>query len=83
MATKKKCKACHAVLSAGDIVKGYEYDKDSYVVIEQEDFEKVKLKSTKIIEIEGFVDAGEIHPTLYDTPYHVGPDGMVLSLIHI
>ncbi len=76
---EKKCKACQSVLSAEDIVKGYQYDKDSYVVIGQEDLDKVKLKSTKIIEIEGFVDAGEIHPTLYDTPYHVGPDGIVAA----
>lgn len=62
-----------------DIVKGYQYEPDQYVIVEQEDFDKIKLKSTKIIEIEGFVKASEIHPTLYDTPYFAGPDGEVAA----
>lgn len=62
-----------------DIVKGYQYEPDQYVIVEEEDFEKVKLKSTKIIEIEGFVKASEVHPTLYDTPYYAGPDGDVAA----
>jgi DNA end-binding protein Ku len=76
---EKRCKKCNEPLSTGDIVKGYEYEPDQYVVIEDEDFEKLKLKSTKIIEIEGFVDAEEVHPTLYDTPYFAGPDGPVAA----
>jgi len=75
----KRCKKCGKVLSNTEIVKGYEYEPDQYVVLEQEDFEKVKLTSTKIIEIEGFVDSSEVHPTLYDTPYFIGPDGEVAS----
>ncbi|MTI19940.1 Ku protein, partial [Fulvivirga sp. RKSG066] len=62
-----------------EIVKGYQYEPGQYVIIEQEDFEKIKLKSTKVIEIEGFVDADEIHPTLYDAPYFIGPDGDVAA----
>jgi DNA end-binding protein Ku len=76
---EKRCKKCNQALSSDDIVKGYEYEPDQYVVIEDEDFEKLKLKSTKIIEIEGFVDASEVHPTLYDTPYFAGPDGPVAA----
>jgi DNA end-binding protein Ku len=76
---EKRCKKCNDVVSGPDIVKGYEYEPDQYVVIEDEDFEKLKLKSTKIIEIEGFVDAAEVHPTLYDTPYFAGPDGPVAA----
>lgn len=76
---EKRCKKCNEVLSTDDIVKGYEYEPDQYVVIEDEDFEKLKLKSTKIIEIEGFVDASDVHPTLYDTPYFAGPDGPVAA----
>jgi len=76
---EKRCKKCNDVMSGDDIVKGYEYEPDQYVVIEDEDFEKLKLKSTKIIEIEGFVDASEVHPTLYDTPYFAGPDGPVAA----
>lgn len=76
---EKRCKKCNEAVSGDDIVKGYEYEPDQYVVIEDEDFEKLKLKSTKIIEIEGFVDASEVHPTLYDTPYFAGPDGPVAA----
>ena len=39
--------------------------------------DKLKLKSTKVIEIEGFVDASEVDPSLYDAPYFAGPDGEV------
>lgn len=76
---EKRCKKCNEALTGADIVKGYEYEPDQYVIIEDEDFEKLKLKSTRIIEIEGFVDAAEIHPTLYDTPYYAGPDGPVAA----
>lgn len=72
---EKKDKVTNQVLKAEDIVKGYQYEPGQYVLIESEDFEKIKLKSTKIIEIEGFVDADEVHPTLYDSPYFIGPDG--------
>jgi len=75
----KRCKKCGKVLTNNEIVKGYEYEPDQYVILEQEDFEKVKLTSTKIIEIEGFVDSTEVHPTLYESPYFAGPDGDVAA----
>jgi len=62
-----------------DIVKGYQYEPGQYVIVEADDFEKVKLKSTRVIEIEGFVDASEVHSTLFDTPYFAGPDGEVAA----
>ena len=64
-------------LGKDDIVKGYQYEPGQYVIMEEEDFEKIKLKSTRVIDIEGFVDSSEVHPTLYDTPYFAGPDGEV------
>ncbi len=72
---EKKDKVTGQPLKAEDIVKGYQYEPNQYVIIEQSDLDKVKLKSEKIIEIEGFVDAAEVHPTLFETPYFVGPDG--------
>lgn len=75
----KKCKKCSKVVSNDDIVKGYQYEPDQYVVFEKDDIDKVKLKSTKVIEIEGFVDAEEIHPTLFESPYFAGPDGEVAA----
>ena len=75
----KKCKVCGETLKNEAIVKGYEYEPDQYVVFENDDFEQVRLKSTKVIEMEGFVEASEVHQTLYDSPYYVGPDGPVAA----
>ena len=75
----KRCKKCDKVVKSEEIVKGYKYDPDQYVIIDEEDFQKVKLKSTKVIEIEGFVDSSEVHPTLFDSPYFAGPDGDVAT----
>jgi DNA end-binding protein Ku len=75
----KRCKKCNKVVKSEDIVKGYQYEPDQYVIIEPKDLAKLKLKSTKVIDIEGFVDSSEVHPTLYDTPYFAGPDGDVAS----
>src|SRR5437867_11663857 len=71
----KRCKKCNKVVNNEEIVKGYPYEPDRFVIVEKEDLDKVKLKSTKIIEIEGFIDAKEVHPTLYESPYFAGPDG--------
>jgi DNA end-binding protein Ku len=73
----KRCKKCHSTLSAQEIVKGYQYEPDRFVLVESTDFENIKLKSTKIIEIEGFVNKESVHPTLFDAPYFAGPDGDV------
>jgi DNA end-binding protein Ku len=72
---EKKDKVTGEALRTEDIVKGYQYEPGQYVIIDQEDFDKVKLKSERIIEIEGFVDTKEVHPTLYESPYYIGPDG--------
>jgi DNA end-binding protein Ku len=73
----KRCKKCRQVVPAEEIVKGYRYETDRYVLVEKEDLEKLNLKSTKVIEIEGFIEAREVHPTLYEAPYYAGPDGPV------
>jgi DNA end-binding protein Ku len=75
----KKCKKCGKVLAAEEIVKGYQFEPEQYVIISPEDLEKIKLKSTKVIEIEGFIDASQVHPTLYESPYFAGPDGVVAA----
>ncbi|MGH2574063.1 MAG: Ku protein [Ignavibacteria bacterium] len=75
----KRCKKCNQLVKNEEIVKGYQYEPDQFAVIEPGDLDKLKLKSTKVIEIEGFIDSGEVHPTLYDTPYYAGPDGDVAA----
>jgi DNA end-binding protein Ku len=76
---EKKCKKCGKTLTNEEIVKGYQTEPEQYVIVTPEDFEKIKLKSTKVIEIEGFIDANEVHPTLYESPYFAGPDGPVAA----
>lgn len=76
---EKRDKVTGDLLRQEDIVKGYQYEPGQFVLVEPEDFEKVKLKSTKVIEIEGFVDKEEVHHTLFDAPYFAGPDGDVAA----
>ncbi|HVO65720.1 MAG TPA: Ku protein [Syntrophales bacterium] len=73
----KRCSKCNKIVSLEDIVKGYKYEPEQYVIVEKEDLEKINLKSTKILEIQGFIDTKDVHPALYDTPYYAGPDGPV------
>jgi DNA end-binding protein Ku len=73
----KRCRKCNNVVSSEDIVKGYKYEPEQYVIIDREDLDKVNLKSTRIIEIEGFIDPKEVDPALYEVPYYAGPDGAV------
>jgi len=76
---EKKCKKCGKALTAEEIVKGYQFEPEQYVIVSPDDLAKIKLKSTKVIEIEGFIDAGEVHPSLYESPYFAGPDGLVAT----
>jgi DNA end-binding protein Ku len=76
---EKKDKVTGETLKNEDIVKGYQYEPGQYVIIDPEDFDKVKLKSEKVIEIQGFVQYDEVHPTLFEAPYYIGPDGDVAA----
>src|SRR6188768_4030144 len=64
---EKKDKVTGQSLRSEDIVKGYEYEPGQYVIIEPQDFAKIKLKSEKVIVIDRFVEASEVHPTLYES----------------
>ncbi|HEX9614788.1 MAG TPA: Ku protein [Bacteroidota bacterium] len=75
----KRCKKCSQVVTKDEIVKGYQHEPDQYVIVEPQDIEKIKLKSTKVIEIAGFISAKEVTPMLYESPYFAGPDGPVAS----
>src|SRR5262245_33261337 len=74
---EKKCKKCSKILTNEEIVKGYQFEPEQYVIVTADDLAKIKLKSTKVIEIAGFIDASEVHPSLYESPYFAGPDGPV------
>lgn len=62
-------------LSRGDLVKGFAIAKDEYVLLDKEDFESVKLESTRIIDIEKFVPRSSIDRLYWDAPYHLVPNG--------
>jgi DNA end-binding protein Ku len=73
----KRCKKCGQVVTNDQITKGYQYESDRYAIVEPEDIAKVKIKTTKAVDIIGFVDANEIPSTFFDSPYYAGPDGPV------
>ena len=60
-----------------DLVKGYQFEKDRYVVVTPEELEGIEIESSKTIDIDGFVDAGAIDPVYLDTPYYLAPDGPI------
>ncbi len=62
-------------LTRSDLVKGYEFKKDTYVLLTDEDFDSVKVESSSLMTIEKFVDTGSIDPIYYDASYYLAPDG--------
>jgi DNA end-binding protein Ku len=56
-----------------DIVKGFQYEKGSYVLLDDDELEAVKLESKKTLELTQFVDVHEIDPLYYEKPYYVVP----------
>jgi DNA end-binding protein Ku len=62
-------------LSRSDLVKGYEFKKDTYVLLTDEDFESVRVESSSLMAIEKFVEADSIDPIYYDSSYYLAPDG--------
>jgi DNA end-binding protein Ku len=62
-------------LSRTDTVKGYEFSKNRYVIITDEDMESVKVESSGMMTIDKFVTAESIDPIYYDASYYLAPDG--------
>jgi len=62
-------------LQRRDLVKGYEFRKNQYVLLNDEDFESVKVESSSVMTVEKFVEAESIDPMYYDAAYHLAPDG--------
>lgn len=68
------CPVCEREVGWDEIVRGYEYAKDQYVVLTDEDFEKLPLPSQRVIELAAFVKAEEIDPVYYEKSYYLEPD---------
>ena len=64
-------------IDRADLVKGYQFEKDRYVVVTAEELEAVEIASSKTIDIDGFVDAGDIDPIFLDSAYYLAPDGPI------
>lgn len=60
-----------------DLVKGYQFEKDQYVIVDPQELDAIEIESSKTIDIDGFVDAADIDPIYLDAPYFMGPDGPV------
>lgn len=56
-----------------DVVKGYEYEDDKYVVLSEEDFRRANPEAARTVDIVAFVDVDDIAPLYFDTPYYLAP----------
>jgi DNA end-binding protein Ku len=66
-------------LSRDQIVKGFEFDRDRYVTVSDEELKDLQIESSKIIELDRFVGRDEVDPLYLDTPYFVYPDGEIAT----
>jgi DNA end-binding protein Ku len=76
---KRWCPHCNREVPHSEIVKGYEFEKGRYVVLSEDDFEKVRPESTRIIDLVQFADDSSIDPMFVDRAYYLAPDGPVAA----
>src|SRR5437868_8485169 len=76
---KRWCAHCNREVPNSEIVKGYEFEKGQYVVLSDEDFDKVRPESTRVIDLVQFADASAIDPMYVDRTYYLAPEGSVSS----
>jgi DNA end-binding protein Ku len=76
---KKWCPTCQTEVANTDLVKGYEFEKGKYVVMDEDDMAKVKTESTRVINVLQFTDAKAIDPVYVERPYYLAPDGQVAA----
>jgi DNA end-binding protein Ku len=74
---KRWCPKCEREVPMSDLVKGYEFEKGRYVVVDEEDVEKVRVASTRVISLEKFTAVDEVDPIYLERPYYLAPDGPV------
>jgi DNA end-binding protein Ku len=76
---KRWCPSCKVEVPNTDIVKGYEFEKGRWVVMAEEDFDKVRTESTRIINLVQFTDDVAIDPVHVDRAYYLAPDGAMAA----
>jgi len=62
-------------LSRRDLAKGYEFEKDQYVILDDDDFERARIESNGTMVVDKFVEREAIDPVYFNTPYYMAPDG--------
>jgi DNA end-binding protein Ku len=72
---KRWCPHCEKEVPNSDLVKGYEFQKGRYVVVTDEDLQKVRVESTRVIDLVQFTDDTSIDPIYVDRAYYLAPDG--------
>src|SRR6266853_724802 len=72
---RRWCPHCNRDVPNSEIVKGYEFEKGHYVVLTEEDFDKVRTESTRVINLVQFADESSIDPMYVDRTYYLAPDG--------
>jgi DNA end-binding protein Ku len=76
---KRWCPKCEREVPNTDLVKGYEFEKGHYVVLTEEDVDKVRPVSTRVIELKQFADDKTLDPIYIDRAYYLAPDGPVAA----
>ena len=74
---KKWCPHCEREVPNSEIVKGFEFEKGRYVIMTDEDLEKVRPESTRVIDLVQFADGASLDPMYVDRTYYLAPDGSV------
>jgi DNA end-binding protein Ku len=62
-------------LSRGDLARGYEFEKDQYVILDEDDFDRARIESNATMVVDKFVERDAIDPVYFNTPYYMAPDG--------
>jgi DNA end-binding protein Ku len=76
---KRWCEHCNREVPNSEIVKGYEFEKGRYVVVSEDDFDKVRPESTRVIDLVQFADDSSIDPIYVDRAYYLAPDGTMAA----
>jgi len=76
---KRWCPSCEREIDKTEIVKGYEFERGRYVVLDEEDIAKARPESTRVINLERFADMDSIDPMYVEKPYYLAPDGDVAA----
>jgi DNA end-binding protein Ku len=72
---KRWCPSCEREVTNAELAKGYEFEKGRYVIVNDEDLQKVRVESSRVINLVQFANADDIDPIYVDRAYYLAPDG--------